>query len=285
MAQNPHTSEAQSDDLWRAVLTGQHPALSRGRRLFKLLPSPSGPRCKMCLAPFSGVGAPLMRLLGRRPWHKNPHWCTICEKFVREHPGGAEMEVALVFADVRGSTALAEGMAPAEFSRVIRRFYTAATRILTANDAIIDKLVGDEVIGVYLPGLSGPDYARRAVNAARDLLEATGHGTRGGPWMPVGVGVHTGPAFVGSIGAEDGVTDFTALGDTMNVAARLVAAAGAGEIIVSEAAYKASGLDLPDAERRQLTLKGHLQPIEVYILRNASDKHTKAASGAPGDPR
>lgn len=277
MVQGSPIPESQNEDLWRAVLTGQHPALRRGRHLFKLLPSPSSPRCKMCLAPFTGASAPLMRLLGRRPWHKNPHWCTVCEKFVREHPGGAEMEVALVFADVRGSTALAEGMSAAEFSRVMRRFYTATTRILTASDAIIDKLVGDEVIGMYVPGLSGPDYARRAVNAARELLEATGHGDPGGPWMSVGVGVHAGHAFVGSIGAEDGVTDFTALGDTMNVAARLVAAAGAGEVIVSEAACGASGLDLPDAERRQLTLKGHLQPVDVYVLRTASDERAQAA--------
>ncbi|HEX2218437.1 MAG TPA: adenylate/guanylate cyclase domain-containing protein [Gemmatimonadales bacterium] len=276
MVHHSPTPESQGEDLWRTVLTGQHPALRRGRHLFKLLPSPSGPRCKMCLAPFTGAGAPLMRLLGRRPWHKNPHWCTVCEKFVREHPGGAEMEVALVFADVRGSTALAEGMAPAEFSRVMRRFYTAATRILTASDAIIDKLVGDEVIGMYLPGLSGPDYARRAIEASRALLRATGHGDPGGPWLPVGVGVHAGRAFIGSIGSEDGVTDLTALGDTMNVAARLVTAAGTGEIIVSEAAHDASGLDLPDAERRQLTLKGHLQPVEVYLLRIASDERAKA---------
>ena len=277
MVHDSHTPEGQNEDLWRAVLTGQHPALRRGRHVFKLLPSPSNVRCKMCLAPFTGVGAPLMRLLGRRRWHKNPHWCTVCEKFVREHPGGAEMEVALVFADVRGSTALAEGMAPAEFSRVMGRFYTAATRILTAGDAIVDKLVGDEVIGMYVPGLSGPDYARRAVNAARELLEATGHGDRGGPWAPVGVGVHAGRAFVGSIGAEDGVTDFTALGDTMNVAARLVAAAGAGEAVISEAAAGAAGLDLAGGERRRLTLKGRLQPVDVYVLRAASDRRDRAA--------
>ena len=73
------------------------------------------------------------------------------------------------------------------------------------------------------------------------------------------------------------MTDLTALGDTMNVAARLVAAAGAGEAVISEAAANAAGLDLAGGERRRLTLKGHQQPVDVYVLRAASDRRDRAA--------
>jgi adenylate cyclase len=275
MARDAPAGAPPNEELWRAMLSGRHPALRRGRRLFRLLPK--DPRCRFCYAPFAGAGAPLMRLIGRWPWRKNPYWCAGCERFVRKYPGGAEMDAAFVFADVRGSTALAEGLRPAEFGGLMQRFYSAATRILTASDAIIDKLVGDAVIGIHLPGLAGPDYARRAVEASRDLLRATGHGEAGGPWLPVGVGVHAGRAFLGSIGAEDGVTDFTALGDTVNVAARLAAAAGAGEIVVSEAAYGAAGLALAGLERQELSVKGHRRPIEVRILRAGPDQRPAAA--------
>lgn len=277
MAQAQATPESNNEAIWRMVLTGEHPALKRGRRIYGLLPFPSSPRCKLCLAPFEGISAPLMRLLGRGRWHKSPQYCTICEKFVREYPGGAEVEVTFLFADVRGSTTLAETMRPSEFSQLMRRFYTAATRVLLRTDALVDKMVGDEVIAMYLPGLTGPDHALRAITAARQLLAATGHGDNGGPWLPVGVGVHTGLAFVGSVGSPDGVADFMALGDTVNVAARLASVAGPGEIVVSEAAYGAAGPDVGDAERRQLALKGHVQPVDARILRAASDRDRQAA--------
>jgi adenylate cyclase len=256
---------AQHEDVWEALLSGRHPSLRRYRRLFRFLPK--APRCRFCYAPFAGPGAPLMRLIGRYPWRKNPFWCAVCERFVRQYPGGAEMEAVFLFADVRGSTGLAENMSPVEFGRLIQRFYSVAARILTDSDAIIDKFVGDEVIGIYLPGLAGDDYARRALDASREVLRGTGHEDPQGPWVPLGIGVHAGRAFLGSIGSGDGVTDLTALGDTVNVAARLARTAAAGEIVMSEAARSASGLAPSGLERRSLGVKGHLEPVEISILR------------------
>lgn len=170
--------------------------------------------------------------------------------------------------DVRGSTTLAESMRPTDFSQLMNRFYAVATDVMVKTDALIDKLVGDEVIGLYLPGWAGPNHARLAVKAARDLLHATGHGTPHGPWLPVGVGVHTGIAFVGTVsGTEGTVTDLTALGDTVNIAARLASTAGPGEALISHATYAAAGVDLGDLEQRQLELKGKSQPIGVHVLR------------------
>jgi adenylate cyclase len=174
--------------------------------------------------------------------------------------------MAMLFADIRGSTSLAEEMRPSEFSQLINRFYEASTRILIRTDALIDKLAGDEVAAFYVPGIAGPRYARRAVEAAQQLLRATGHAETKGPWIPVGVGVHTGTAFLGSVGSKDGVVDITALGDSVNTAARLASQAGPGEIVVSEETIAAAGLDTDGLEKRLLELKGKSTSLNVRVI-------------------
>jgi adenylate cyclase len=252
-----------AEDYWHTVLLGINPGLRRGRHLFGLLPS--GPRCTLCNAPFGAPGSLLMRPLGKRPAAKNPRLCADC--LTRTPVGGAEVELSLLFADVRGSTTLAEGVRPAEFMQLMNRFYVAATDVLVPADALIDKFVGDEVVALFVPGFAGKYHARRAIEAARELLHATGHADPGGPWLPVGVGVHTGVAFVGAIGTEGSVTDITALGDAVNSTARLASSARAGEILVSEASWSAAGLVPDDLERRELELKGRTEPMPVRVLR------------------
>jgi adenylate cyclase len=250
-----------SDPRWRAILEGTLPGFGSYRGFFKLIPR--APRCKMCSAPFSGPGAPLMRLMDRRPWPKNPAICGYCFKMLERGRGGAEIELSMLFADIRGSTGLAETMGAAPFRQAMNRFYRVATGVLLAHDAIVDKFVGDEVVALFIPALAA-DHAAAAVEAARGLLTATGHGTPGGPWAPLGIGVHSGPAYVGTIG--DTVTDFTALGDSVNVTARLASAAAAGEILVSADAARRAGLD-PSLETRRLVLRGRAQELDVRVLR------------------
>ena len=205
-----------------------------------------------------------MRVMGRAQSKYNPRFCIPCEKF--EHPGGAEIVLTMLFADVRGSTALAEQMSALEFSRLINRFYTVATHVLVQSDAMVDRLMGDEAIGLFIPAFSGPEHPRRAVEAAQELLKQTGHRDPKGPWLPVGIGVHTGPAYVGVVGDEDSTMDFTALGDSVNTTARLASQAGAGEILVSYATCAASQWNTAGLERRQLELKGKSEPFGVYVL-------------------
>lgn len=196
----------------------------------------------------------------------NPQICTVCEDFATQHQGGAEIELSMLFADVRGSTVLAEGMSASAFSKLINRFYSTVSDVLIRTDALIDKLIGDEVIGLYVPGLAGQQYARRTVEAAQEILRVTGHGKPDGPWITIGVGVHTGTAYVGSVGHRGGATDITVLGDAANTAARLCANAKAGEILISEATCMAAGLDFGHLERRLLKLKGKSQCVAVYAL-------------------
>ncbi len=231
--------------------------------MLKLLPK--APRCKVCNAPFRGAGGAFMRALGRGPSNANPNFCNTCERIGRKYHGGAEVELTLLFADVRGSTTVAEAMSPAEFSRLMNRFYDVATRVLIRTDAWIDKLVGDEVIGLYLPFVKG--HPRVAVEAARELLRVTGHGDPQGPWLPVGAGVHTGIAYVGVVGSAETVTDFTALGDAVNVAARLASRAGAGEILISDATYAAAVLPEEDHTHLELELKGRTEHVGVHVIK------------------
>jgi adenylate cyclase len=188
--------------------------------------------------------------------------------FANKYPGGTELEISMLFVDVRGSSGLAERSTAADFSRLMNRFYKVATDVLIGTDAIIDKFVGDEVIGLYLPLFTGPDHARPAALAARELLLATGHADKEGPWLPIGIGVHTGPVYVGTVsGGEDTVSDITALGDNVNVTARLASMAAPGEALISEAAYAAGGAQFGDLVRRELEVRGRSEPVSVRVLR------------------
>lgn len=265
---------AMVEDVWRTyMMTGSPPdyvpmrwyEAKRFRRLLKYLPK--DPRCKICGSPFSGVGSLLTNILGKGPSKLNPKVCDICDRFARRYQGGAEVEMTMLFADVRGSTSLAEHMSISAFSQLINRFYQATTEVMIQSNALIDKLIGDEVAGMYVPGFAGPEHTRQAVEAAQKILLVTGHADPEGPWIPVGAGVHTGRAFVGAVGSSEGVTDITALGDMVNTAARLASQAGPGEVIVSREAFAAAGLDAQLAEERRLQLKGRSEPVDVCVLR------------------
>lgn len=276
---NDQHAREQAKEIWHGFLAGDLKDFSfrlRGMiRLFEVLPS--DPRCRICHVPFAGIGGMIARTMGRgegRASKLNPKLCARCEHFIHEHEVGTEIEMSLLFADVRGSTTLAEEVGVDEFRRLIDRFYRATTDVLVEHNALIEKMVGDEITGVFVRGIAGPDYVTCAVKAAQTLLCATGHDQPGGPWIPVGVGVHTGRAYVGSVGHSHSVNDFTVLGDTANTAARITAQAGAGEILVSEATVEAAGLDVSGLAERRLELKGRSEPVVVWALRVSAPELT-----------
>ena len=264
MADSPEITEEQ----WRETLIKGHPAAQLANRIFRALPR--NPRCKLCGAPFRGWGGLLMRGIGRAQSKMNPRFCDPC---LPTAAGGAEVEISMLFADIRGSTTLAEGMSPAEFGHLIGHFYEVAAEALVESDAMVDRLVGDEVIGLFIPGWAGARHGSQAISAARKLVRRLGYGTPKGPWLPVGIGVHTGVAFVGVVGGgEERPSDFTALGDSVNVTARLASNAAAGEILVSEDALKNAGIDPAGLEQRTLSLKGRTDSLSVYVLSASRSK-------------
>jgi len=250
------------DAFWRDYLTRGHPIERRIRNVFKHIPN--GPRCQLCAAPFSGAGAPLMRLVGKGPASQNPRLCNGCFTFITRHHGGAEIECTMLFADIRGSTTIAEGMSSTDYRRLLDPFYTVASSVLFEHEGTVDKFVGDELVAIFLPLISGDRHAIGGVEAARDLLRATGHTDPGGPWVPIGAGVHTATTWFGAVGHGSHV-ELTALGDAVNITARLASQAAAGEILVTSDAAAAAGLD-PALERRTLELKGKSLATEVVSL-------------------
>ena len=261
---------ASNDEFWRDYLTRGHPAERAARKFF--IHIPGDPRCTVCAAPFSGIGRPVMRLIGKRQSDKSPNICNACYTFLADHHGGAEIQCTMLFADIRGSTTLAEGLSTAEFHAILNRFYGVASKVVFNHEGAVDKFVGDELVAFFYQLLTGEAHAAAGVAAARELLVATGHTDPAGPWVPVGAGVHTGLVWMGAIG-EGTHVELTAVGDAVNVTARLASAATAGEILVTHDAAIAAGLD-PSLQRRSLELKGKVLATEVVSLRVGAEATT-----------
>ncbi len=222
---------------------------------------PSSPRCGICGAPFAGVGSRLVRPLGYWPSRKNPNICATCVEALP--PGGMTTDAGVLFADLRGFTRISEESDPEELSTLLRRFYGCAEDVLFP-EALIDKLIGDEVMALYLPIYGQIDEAAPLmVRHARELLRKVGYGEAEKPFAEVGIGLDYGEAFVGNVGRRS-LNDFTAIGDVVNVASRLQGEAAGGEIVVSGRLVE----HLPDVpgERVELSLKNKEEPVVAYRI-------------------
>lgn len=224
---------------------------------------PSDPRCRLCLVPFGGLGK-LFRVTASR---KNPNFCTGC--FEMAPVGGHETTIGVLFADIRGYTSWCESRSPAAAAEGLKRFYRSASRVLAADDAIIE-LVGDQVMGVYLPDLPslGERTAEVMMASAGRLLRELRE-TQGTDVLPVGVGIHMGLAYIGNVRKGE-VKDFTAVGDVVNTAARLQSFAQAGQIIMSESVFAHVARLFPGAEQTALQVKGKAEPVPAYVLPSGS---------------
>jgi adenylate cyclase len=239
---------------WQGLLVDGYEPLRKAQRVFRRLPH--DPRCKMCRVPFGGVGGKVVGLVGRRPSRKNPNLCQYC--FDHLPPGGIEVDIGVVFADVRGSTALGEQSTATAFADRLNRFYATATDVLISHDGVIDKLIGDEVMALFVQGLAGEDYRRKAALAAIDLAAVIDD-------VPVGVAANAGVAFVGNVGSGT-VMDFTALGDAVNVGARLQSHAAPGQVVLASELYALVAEDHPDVRHERVEVRGRDQPVDVVVL-------------------
>lgn len=255
----------ENEEIWHKMFTEGSSVLDTGRAVLSRIPSDT--RCMFCHGPFDGPGGRVMSLLGRGQSREYPLVCTSCIKQGDKHPGGAHVDVATVFADMRGSTPTAERIGDRAFSDLINRFFQTSSAVFLKANALLGRLAGDQAIGYFVPGIAGADYARAAFDSAVELLRATGHGDEGGPWIPLGVGVHTGRAFVGLLGADGGSKELTALGDDINVGARLADSAQEGEILASRQLARTIGLETDELEHRELSLKGKAEPFDVVVVK------------------
>lgn len=267
----------------RAFLTGQDRVTGAMRRVFTHVPS--GPNCKVCAAPFGGPGGAVLKHLGFARYAGNPLLCNKCIRDLqRQGVLGAEIPVSLLFADIRGSTALGERLTATAFRAFLDRFYRIASDAVLASGGIVDKFVGDEVIGLFFEGVSGERHTAAAVAGGQRMLELAGRAdvTPSGP-IPIGAAVHTGDAYVGSTATEDLVNDFTAIGDAVNTAARLASEAATGELLVSVDAVAAAGIDGSGLEHRTLEVRGRNEAVEVVVLTDMNSRDGGRSRNAAGD--
>jgi adenylate cyclase len=254
--------KSEYDQMWHDwFMTDAFQVEKRFYRFLRLLPH--DPRCKICHAPFHGIGGLLVgALYGRKQSNLNPRFCNVCEDFSKKNPGGAEVEMSMLFVDVRGSTTLSEQMSSLEFQKLINQFYVMATKVITEEDGLVEKLAGDAVAAFWGAGFAGQDYAARTIRAAQTISRLMQRQN-----IPVGIGVHAGVAYFGAMGSSEGLVDISAIGEEVNTAARLASKAAAGEIILSEAALTRAHMDGSNLEPRKLELKGISEPVSVRVMR------------------
>jgi adenylate cyclase len=259
MTEEDLARDSGNEELWYQVFAVGAADLLDQRTYHGGLPSP--PRCRMCKAPFAGVGGRIMRLKGKRPAKRNPHYCNACDTFLENNPGGAEVPMALLYADIRKSTEFVREHAPAEVLQRINTFLDLATEAITDSDGFFLAFYGDCVVANWPPGFSGGDYVAKAVKAGREIADAS---AKAG--IPIGIGVHSGDAYMCSVQAAKGsFRDVSVFGEAVNIVARLSDAASAGEVLISVDAADSAGI-VGAAE--MLTLKGFEDPIAVRRLQS-----------------
>lgn len=239
---------------WQRLLVDGYEPMKKVQKVFRRLPS--DPRCKLCRNPFGGPAGRVFALMGRRPSRKNPNLCQYC--FDHLPPGGLELDIGVVFADVRGSTTMGEQSTATAFAKKLNHFYAAATDVFVAHDGLIDKLIGDEVMALFLPGLAGGDYRRKTAEAAIALAGAVDD-------LPIGVTANAGIAFVGNVGSGT-VLDFTALGDAVNTASRLQSYAAPGEVVLVSSLYDLVAAEHPSARAQEVEVRGRDATVDIRIV-------------------
>jgi class 3 adenylate cyclase len=182
---------------------------------------------------------------------------------------GEEREVTVLFADLSGFTSYSERHAPTEVVELLNAIWTAVVPIVTAEDGLIESFAGDGLLVIFNAVGNQPDHARRAVRASthiRDAVDAVGAGSSAA--VPrFHIGINSGPAFVGSVGAA-GRRTFSAIGDTTNLGSRLLGAAGPGEIVVGETTWALLG-DAQGEALEPLRVKGKRDPVRAWRLSGA----------------
>lgn len=254
-----YVKEDGNTELWHTIFAEGHPDLSKQQNFYAKLPK--DPRCRLCNAPFAGLGSLYMRWKGKTKSSRNENYCSACDGFLDTFPGGAEVEMSMLFADIRNSTAFAEAAGPRAAAKRVNDFLDEATKTITEHDGFILAFYGDCIVAVWPPGFSGQDHAKKALRAAKAVATHAGGGAED---VPVGVGVHTGEVYIGTVQATQGLfRDVSIFGVEVNVTARLAAQAKAGDALASSDTLAASG---ETRELQSFDLKGISREVQAGNL-------------------
>ncbi len=213
----------------------------------------------------------LFKAIGIKKSQMHPNLCTICESMftkVKKHKQIA-VPTTILFADLRGYTHLSQNIDSSTMNEVLHQFYDHSSIAVWENEGIVNKFIGDAVLAIFNFPLVRKDHVQNAVKAAiqlqkhcRDIKNKVGLADE--HMLGVGIGIHTGICNIGEVG--NSYKDFTAIGSTVNLAARLQGAALSGEILITEDVYKAIENDFPNLKSKLLQLKGIDEPVTSYII-------------------
>lgn len=217
----------------------------------------------------------VFRIFGVKRSPRNPNICTRCSSHVEE---GRLVEITVLFADLSSFTELTHDLGAEKTHEVVDAFLRMATSILVKYGAFIDKYIGDAVMALFNVPIRHEDHARRAILAAIELRSAVdGLGARFELSLKASIGIATGYARVGRLGSEDN-KDYTAIGDVVNLAARLQSNAGSGGILMGGASYSKYSAEFPEANAEQVLLKGFREPVTAYRLHGKSESRPADAT-------
>lgn len=259
--------------LWFQVFAVGHPVLISKQRRYAMLPG--SPRCKLCEAPFGGLGGVVMKLIGLSMSPRNSDYCTACDGFLRAFPGGAEVPMSMMMVDIRDSLELSSHITPSDYAKQVIATRNDLHGIFRSTDGFVLEYQGDSVFAVWPPGFVGEDHANKALKAA-ELVAALGAERHDGT-PDVGAAVHTGTVYMGTIPDAGGqMCGIGAFGMNVNLLGRLVHAARPGEVLVSRAVLEKVGQP-PSSALRRLELKGVEVPVEAMSLGTVKMKSPVAA--------
>lgn len=258
MSAGPH---AVTTDPANAPLGGEEMGVSS--RALTAASAGVSPGCVICGTALAGPLGALFRLAGIKRSSRNPNLCNRCNTHVEE---GRVVELTVLFADLSGFTELTHRLGPERTHAVVDAFLKTATYVLVRHGAFIDKYVGDAVMAFFNAPIRSEDHAARAVAAALEIqAELPALGERFGIELRAAIGIASGWAHVGRLGSSDG-KDFTAIGDVVNLAARLEGEAWAGQVVVDGPVYRQVADQVPAATAECLALKGFPAPVPAYRL-------------------
>jgi adenylate cyclase len=254
-----------NQDLWKTIFAAGHPDLQKQQWLHKKLPLK--PRCRMCLVPFKGIGGWIMRKRGKGQNSRNPNYCNACDGFLEAFPGGAEVDMSILYVDIRHSTQYTQTRDAADVSQRINVFLNESISAITDNDGFVMAFYGDCIVAVWPPGFCGPDHALKAQQAATQLVRSNKMIDAEGKPIPVGVGVHTGNIFIGTVSALQGsFRDVSIFGNNVNLTARMAARAAVSQVLGSAETIIASGKKPESFKCEAVELKGFPEPVDVYAI-------------------
>ena len=208
-----------------------------------------------------------MRLKGKGRNSRNPNFCNACDKFLEAYPGGAEIELSLLYVDIRNSTEYTQNHETNSVSQRINLFLDEVTQVITDNDGFIVAFYGDCIVAAWPPGFSGKDHAQKAFRTAELIVKSKNLVDAGGESIPVGVGVHTGSVYIGTVSALKGtIRDVSIFGSNVNLTARLASHAKAMQALSSREHILAAGRQPENYKSEKTELKGFDEPVEIYNI-------------------